>query len=378
MNQIFLFCFIIFTTILKANDYAGGTTPKGIIIPVGDNEISIEEEKLFISEKKIEVEYKFYNSSNKDKNLLVVFPLPDGDSDPIPPEFYDFKLWIDNKPTHYETEQRCVDSKGNDFTEEIKKIGVNNCETFDLKKANKNIVDKLLSKGLLINSYGDNYTPRWIARYKFYWKQIFPAKSIINIKHTYKPDIGAWSVSQPAFDWSSEETPDYDTVLQKGCSKEKLKPCECMLHQHLFYILTTANTWKGPIKKFHLNVRGNLFFIKFGGTLSDESSKGGTFGVGEMEWEIKNFRPEKDLFVEFSNPSPQSKCNALSQILEAHYLYKFIHGPANLRDAPEGKITFSIPDKKKVRILNFKDGWFKIDYNGKQGFTFKNNIRYFN
>jgi hypothetical protein len=58
---------------------------------------------------------------------------------------------------------------------------------------------------------------------------------------------------------------------------------------------------------------------------------------------------------------------------------RIIDGPANLRDAPNGKMIGSFPDKFVVLIDGYKDDWFLIrgywDRSCETGWTHKKNLR---
>ena len=62
------------------NDAAASTAAGGIQLR-REARISMEKERLFISEKKITVEYEFLNETDQDITTEVAFPVPPYDND---------------------------------------------------------------------------------------------------------------------------------------------------------------------------------------------------------------------------------------------------------------------------------------------------------
>ena len=56
---------------------------------VRTDDIVMVDEKLYISPKKVHVEYRFHNKSDRDVEALVAFPMPDIKSDPYESSAFD-------------------------------------------------------------------------------------------------------------------------------------------------------------------------------------------------------------------------------------------------------------------------------------------------
>jgi hypothetical protein len=81
-----------------ANDTSSGDQ-NGTIVFEQQPDISMQKESLFISEEEVRVDYVFSNTSQKDIQTQVTFPMPPiyiGLSDHNTIE--DFKLWINDEP----------------------------------------------------------------------------------------------------------------------------------------------------------------------------------------------------------------------------------------------------------------------------------------
>jgi hypothetical protein len=94
-------------TLALGNDGAASTGVGGIQLRREAN-ISMEKERLTISESKVTVEYEFLNDTDKDITTEVAFPIPPYDNSPDDPVnvpgFNDFRLWADGKELKYSTD----------------------------------------------------------------------------------------------------------------------------------------------------------------------------------------------------------------------------------------------------------------------------------
>ena len=112
--------------VMEANDSAASTGAGGIQLRREAN-VSMEKEVLTISEAKVTVEYEFLNESDQDITTDVAFPIPPYGNGFVDAagrrDFNDFHLWIEGKPLKYETEVR-ADLNGKDQTEVLKKLGI--------------------------------------------------------------------------------------------------------------------------------------------------------------------------------------------------------------------------------------------------------------
>ena len=114
-----------------ANDTTAQVAAGGLIYVQNEN-VSMADEKLYISMEKVTVDYIFHNNSDKDVESLIAFPFPDvtgsGDfMDGVPDtesdNFLDFQATQDGKPIVPDLQQRAF-SLGLDVTDELVKAGV--------------------------------------------------------------------------------------------------------------------------------------------------------------------------------------------------------------------------------------------------------------
>jgi hypothetical protein len=108
------------------NDGAASSGAGGIQLRHEAN-ISMEKERLTISESKVTVEYEFLNDTDKDITTEVAFPIPPYDNSPDNPggipDFNDFHLWVDGKELKYSTDVRAK-LNGKDYIDILNPLGV--------------------------------------------------------------------------------------------------------------------------------------------------------------------------------------------------------------------------------------------------------------
>lgn len=217
-------------------------------------DIRMEEEQLFISKDLITVGYKFKNNTNKDITERVAFPLPEltaegyDDSDaiyniqPNTKNPINFKLTVNGKSKPFETE----------------------------RKYNKTD-----------NTYKVTY----------HWLQTFPANSILEVHHSYKPVSGEWigADKEAAKENLCIEDETYTWLATQTKQGYKVKA-------HLIsYILTTGANWQDSIRQFTLTVKkshsdGRAIFC--GSNIKKIDST--TFVMQKS-----NFKPNRDLLILF-------------------------------------------------------------------------------
>ena len=74
--------------------------------------ISMEKERLSISEKKVTVEYEFLNNTDKDVTTEIAFPVPPYDETYLDASFNkridDFRVWVEGRETKFQTEVKAT------------------------------------------------------------------------------------------------------------------------------------------------------------------------------------------------------------------------------------------------------------------------------
>lgn len=310
------------------NDSAASKAAGGIQLRHEAN-ISMEKERLTISESKITVEYEFLNDTDKDITTEVAFPIPPYDNQPddpsnIPPGFNDFHLWVDGKELKYSTDVRAK-LNGKDYTDLLKPLGVD-IASFDgdynlqgdppkgaISKLPKNQVQQLSSLGLVDAANG---MPRWQVVKTYFWTQTFPAHKVLRVRHEYTPSIG-FELLNPEDLASNKPHPNdtrgeakqacVDPSLQKGLADQAIKnykPAGVLLAMGwVDYILTTANSWKTPIKDFTLVIdRARSSHVAGFGTQSVSLCWDGPINKLDADHLVAhktNFVPQKELNVAF-------------------------------------------------------------------------------
>jgi hypothetical protein len=276
----------IVATNSAANDSAASTAAGGIILK-REPRISMEKERLSISLQKVSVEYEFRNETDTDITTEVAFPVPPYtyvfDDPGGPRSFDDFRLWVDDQPAQYSTQVRALVG-GKDFASLLSsmKIDVQAFGHFDYddEKLSKYDVTKLAKKdqeqlahlGLIA---ADDGKPLWTVDKAYHWKQLFPARKILRIRHQCSPAWG-WSdtllpdLAAAAIEGEPRKTlPDswlaarsiQDSCIDSSLRERVIKDSKSNQSSPDFfvlfwvdYILTTANSWKTPIKDFELVV----------------------------------------------------------------------------------------------------------------------------
>jgi hypothetical protein len=265
-----------------ANDEASGVAAGGVV-PRQEQRISIKKERLTIKNSgeysccTIEVEYEFLNESNEDVTTVVAFPMPEYYFALVGPpgEFRDFKVWINGRDQKYQTEFRAM-VNGKDYTETLTSLGIR-VSTFgdatpehwpsgyQIEKLSWDEQEKLIRMGL-IDKRDNNLWPLWALRKKHFWTQTFPANQVVRISHLYTALDGNKQIRLPKK--SKTEFWNEFKELPDGCFEGNLlislnRKLESALKsaENLWiycswvkYILTSANTWKTPIKEFELIV----------------------------------------------------------------------------------------------------------------------------
>jgi hypothetical protein len=135
----------------------------------------------------------------------------------------------------------------------------------------------------------------------YHWTQRFPADGVVRISHRYTPVAGGSWVS-PRIEKIPTEFPDgcFDRRSLQRIHRARLKRCpdqDCSNGFALVeYILTTANTWRGPIGDFELIVERKSpdATVSFCWDGPVEKLDANTFRV-----HARNFVPRKNLKVYF-------------------------------------------------------------------------------
>lgn len=321
----------------------------GGLVPRRETRIIMAKEVLRISDKKVVVDYEFRNDTDKDVATELAFPVPPyqndfPEGDAHAQSFKSFRLWIDGKLTHYQSEVRAT-LKSKDVTDllEADHIDIPTFGHFDdtsgdahhaaqilvpdftrLPKAEQN---RLFKEGLFEDG-GEMAFSRYTVHLQYHWKQTFPAHSTVHIRHEYAP-VEGWVDSMPvdalqlaltpgsaqkyAERWSDSGAEDIagfcpePEVLQgmiRRISEDKVSSDNYKsfpLHW-VDFILTSANSWQRPIEDFTLIIerpqqeQSQKTLISF---CAPKDGKVEKLDADHFQVHLANFIPTAELHIGF-------------------------------------------------------------------------------
>ncbi len=272
---------------VQANDSSSAIGIGGLELTKNDA-ISMDSEDLYLSQDKVLVKYRFTNTTDKDVETLVTFPLP-----AIPTEIqgylgdqsypdwsdFGFKTTVEGKPVTFETTQ-VVEANGHNVAARLKELGwpvqywTSEAEDFfdSLQKLPLDQKKAYIAEGLLKMRDGEgNYVdPTWQVATRITRKQIFPAGKTVSVEHSYDPQAGG-SVGGMLEKDSRKEAYFKEYADAYCVDKPFLKSFDRIryavrkdkdgedisgfyVETWLNYILKSGANWKGPIKNFRLVV----------------------------------------------------------------------------------------------------------------------------
>lgn len=310
-------------TPVLANDTMAELKTGGLVY-VESPDVSMEQEDLFISAKEVRVDYVFENSSDKDVETLVAFPMPDiqghieGDvaiANPASDNFLEFSVMQDNQPITPNLQQRAI-ATGIDVTEDLTSHAISLLPFSEktaaaLDKLSDDIKADWLSRGLLYeNEYDDgkgmehHVGPLWTLRSTYWWRTKFPAGKKVTVHHRYAPSVGGTVVISflENGEAKGDRLEEYqrrfctDSSFVKAAQKyakvgENGGPTYA--ESWISYILKTGSNWLGPIKHFKLTIdKGDARnLISFCGAKIKKT------GPTVFEMTAEDFWPAQDLDI---------------------------------------------------------------------------------
>lgn len=275
----------------------------------------MEKEKLTIGNARVDVEYEFLNESAQDITTEVAFPIaPNGVKQFFtagwPRGVGSFHVWVENRELKYEIDAKAM-LGGKDYADllgrlkvDIASFGHFGATPDDIGRLPKSQQDELTRAGLY------DGIPEWSAVITYHWKQTFPAHKVLHIRHEYEPAAGLEYLDVKRL---KGVDPDLDAPLASVCLDPPLRNrliaaapnnqgfVEGIINASwVDYILTTANTWKTPIKQFELIIErpkpkgGEHWFVSLCWDGKVESQGPDTFVA-----KAANFIPTRELRVMF-------------------------------------------------------------------------------
>ncbi len=322
-----------------ANDYTAEIANGGLRARQEDR-VAIKKERLFISRKKIRVEYEFLNESDRDVVTEVAFPWPRykfGFAErTFDSSMLRFSVQVDGAIVPHKTQVKAFVAGDKDITEKLIRYDLNvpffgyfdakdstdpelHGHRYQVEALGPGARQELLEAGA-IQPDGD-LQPLWEVEVTHHWTQRFPAHRIVKISHDYAPILGSaagvfWPKEQKVIAPAMGGTKPGAEFGDQGCAdsafwkaasarlierKEKDPGgaqgggAESLVGDWLGYILTTAHTWKGPIEAFELIVErdpGDLITFCWDGPIEKISTD-------RFLAKVSQFRPTKELTVYF-------------------------------------------------------------------------------
>jgi hypothetical protein len=275
-----------------ANDTSSGDE-NGTLVFRAQPQISMDQERLFISEQEVRVEYSFTNTGKEAVQTQVTFPMPPiyvGLSDHNTIE--DFKVWVNEVPQAVVTDLVVKHQDGTDIS---KAFAASGWQAADVKAFSEDQTPPKQKPSLPKNWFDKDGMPKFTMSHYYSWQQSFPAGQTVRVRHSYRPSLDT-GVAQPLKDLA-------DGFAKSACidpatrsSMKKLDTEAGIGWSYLRYILLTANNWQGPIKDFELTIKkqnpSQLISLCFAGKLKKVDPL--TF-----KFQAKNFTPSQDLNILF-------------------------------------------------------------------------------
>ena len=333
--SLLLACLLLTPISTPANDGFGGLTATGLQFSQ-TAAVEMASEDLFLSPDQVRVRSLFRNHTGEEVRGEVIFPLP-----PIAlanlrdsafalaedklrrQNMVDFVALVDGRRIAVNIERIAVveppyeegrrpsasyDAPGEDITALLKSLGIPLSVEIDqvalaLTRLSPSARERLKARGLAAFPDSEPPTPAWSIIERYHWTQTFASGKEVTIEHRYHPappgGIFVWPAQGAELDPYQRQliaTYCIDGPTQRAIGRLLHPPTRTEYPGTgnavlLDYVLTTANTWKGPINRFHLTIdkgrAGNVLSLCIDGLRKT--------GPTTFEVDKTDFRPEHDL-----------------------------------------------------------------------------------
>jgi len=244
---------------LKADDSVAALGAGGIEL-LQSEDISMREQDLVLSARKVSTRFVFRNESKADIKTLVAFVMPDimpedlAKRDPIPiKDQLGFTVHVDGKAVKYESDVRAIFGE-KDITDILKKHNISP-EQAGLSPEQLTPEQRaLLEKEGFQNEYRTDMAG-WDTRVRLYWEQIFPAGKDVEIAHQYTPFLGSENISASTITNVPEFTDSFCMSETEKEDARRLLETRWARAYDLDYVLSTGSNWKGPIGRLTITIQ---------------------------------------------------------------------------------------------------------------------------
>ncbi len=305
----------------SANDSMAEVALGGLTL-IETDAVSLDSEELYISRNEVRVDYRFTNTTDKDIEALVAFPLPeqkmaDADSDGYLRDYraeLDFSTRVDGIPVAFTVVEQAL-FKGVDISQRLKAlglalVGLQEFEAFQATVAKLPETEKLalLREGIIADegtAGSPAYRSMWDLRTTVTRKQLFPAGKTLKVQHRYRPLVGGsvggslmpnargeeWGLMmQKRYCIEDSWYKAFDKAIKPRITEDNPVP---YTETWIGYVLKSGASWKGPIKDFRLVVdKGEAEnLVSF--------CAEGVKKISDTQFEVrkKDFEPKEDLNV---------------------------------------------------------------------------------
>lgn len=315
--------FLIAALPARANDGVAGLEAGELVFLTSDR-IEMAEEDLYLSPDEIRVRYLFRNTTRQEVTTLVAFPLPPivqspdygygfGPAHADPANPLAFRLWIDGRELPVAVHVRASSQYGLDVTRILQKWQIPLLllyageGDFERMQARLNglpapVIEELAALGAIsVENYDGRFImPTWTTHVSYLWPMTIPAGGAVEVRHVYAPvpDAFIFSAGDLGGGYMNDIAcmdPPFIAAARRMLAGAEYQATTARV---LNYILTTANSWAGPIGRFHLTIDKSdpRWLVSL---CRDGIRK---TGPTTFEWEAVNWRPEGDLAVFFLAP----------------------------------------------------------------------------
>jgi len=308
-------------TRVSANDGVAGLGVGGLVLKRTDR-VRMVSEDLHISPDRVRVKYRFRPVGEEGLETIVAFPLPPipvsnmdetvGMPDPPranPLDVVHFRIRVDGRRVRPLMAVRVFTDKG-EITDLLAEYGVRPYDWPDYEVFMRRLralpaeARKRLEKAGAVRWLApDDPEYGWKLQITYFWRQKFRPGRDTFVEHEYMPIAGHFFYSAEDDTWAAKRY-CIDEGTRRGIRRmirRQGPDRELLMATQVDYVLTTANTWAGPIGRFRLVVDkkrpDSIVSLCWKGLRKVSPTR--------FESVKRDFRPERDLEILFLDPLPE-------------------------------------------------------------------------